>query len=419
MCGRGVVITVVAIWALTTWLGGLARAADGDLDPTFNADGKLTTSFAEGEANARSVAIQPDGKIVVAGAVGSDFGLARYETDGSLDATFDGDGRVVTDLSGGLDAARGVAVQADGKIVAVGVVDQLGPDPTFGLVRYNDDGSLDPEFDDDGKVTTNFSGGEDTAAAVAIGSDGKIVVAGSKHGVAFAVARYTDLGSLDPTFGGDGRVTTTFHSLGIARGVAIQPNGKIVAVGTSASSGGFALARYRDDGSLDPRFGGDGKVLTYLADGYGGEAHSVALQSDGKVVIAGAGENDIFGPFAVARYTSRGRLDPTFSGDGIVTTDMGSEEQAADGVAIQGNGKIVAAGYADVPHEAGSSRGGFALARYRPGGALDASFGGDGKVRTRFRAGVALGICVALQGDGRIVAAGWVAGRFAVARYLN
>ena len=160
-------------------------------------------------------------------------------------------------------------------------------------------------------------------------------------------------------------------------------------------------------------------VLTYLANGYGGEARAVAIQPDGRIVVGGT-VNDIFGPFAVARYTSRGRLDPTFSGDGFVTTNMGSGEEAADGVAIQSDGKIVAAGYAGVPHEFGDTgTGGIAVARYRPNGTLDPRFGGDGKVRTHFSAGIALGICVAIQGNGRVVAAGWVGGRFALARYLS
>ena len=205
---------------------------------------------------------------------------------------------------------------------------------------------------------------------------------------------------------------------GAAYAVVIQPNGKIVAAGEGASADGFALVRYRVHGSLDPRFSGDGKKLTRFADGYGGGARAVALQPDGKIVAAGTGI-EIFGPFALARFTPRGRLDPTFSHDGRVTTDMGDGEESAEGVAIQANGKIVAVGYTGVPHEASDTgTGRFALARYRANGALDPLFGGDGKVRTSFSGSLTLGTCVAIQQNGRIVAAGWAGGRFALARYL-
>jgi uncharacterized delta-60 repeat protein len=412
--GRPVVLCVVLALSLAV----AARAAGGDLDPTFDADGKVTTRFAGG-AGGRSVAIQSDGMIVVAGEAAGRFGLARYDADGELDSTFGGDGKVTTDFTDGLDWANGVAIQADGKIVAVGHANFR----RFAIARYKTNGTLDTSFGGDGMVRTDFNAGTDIAHGVVIQDDGKIVVVGTADkgkGNAFALARYGTNGRLDRTFGGDGRVTTQFQGIaGTAYGVALQTNGKIVAVGEGTAGGGFALARYRVNGSLDPRFSGDGMKVTHFSGSYGGGARSVALQPDGKIVAAGTA-GDIFGPFALARYTARGRLDPTFGGDGRVTANVDQGEESAMGVAIQANGRIVAVGYSGVPHEVGDPGDGeFALVRVRANGALDSSFGGNGKVRTRFSIGLALALGVALQQDGAIVAAGWAGGRFGLARYLS
>ena len=297
---------------------------DGSLDPTFDLDGKVTSDFAGGNDRARAVVIQADGKIVVAGVAFSsaclpcngppsdNFGLARYNPDGSHDLTFGFGGRQVTDFDvAGPDEARGVAIQADGKIVAAGVaicdpcVLPVTPVPhDFALARYTADGSLDPSFDGDGKVKTDF-GGPDEANAVAIQREGEIVAAGSathdSGALLFALARYKGDGALDPTFDGDGKVTTMVASDDEARGVAIQRDGKIVAVGLACklciAGPDFGLARYNTDGSLDPIFGGgDGIVLT----DFGGfdHANAVALQMDGKIVAAGFSNAD----FALARY---------------------------------------------------------------------------------------------------------------------
>jgi uncharacterized delta-60 repeat protein len=415
---RHLVLAIVGVWALTAALAGIARAAGGDLDPSFDLDGKVKTSFAGGAA-AWSVAIQPNGMIVAAGGASGKFGLARYQTDGSLDTTFGGNGKITTDITAGDDVARGVAVQADGKIVAVGGANSL----RFAIARYNTDGTLDTTFGGDGTVLTNFSAKADIARGVAIQADGKIVAAGSASagiGSAFALARYNTDGTLDPTFGGDGKVTTQFQdTVGTAYGVAVQANGRIVAVGEGTAGGGFAIARYREDGSLDPTFSGDGMKMTRFSGSFGGGARAVAVQPNGKIVAAGTG-GDIFGPFALARYTHRGRLDTTFGEHGKVTANTGGGEESATGVAIQEDGKIVAAGYAGIPHEFGDpGTGGFRLVRLRGNGVLDMSFGGDGKVRTHFSGGLALALGVAIQQDGRIVAAGWAGGRFGLARYLG
>jgi uncharacterized delta-60 repeat protein len=187
------------------------------------------------------VAIQSNGKIVVAGYAGGDFALARYNPNGSLDPTFSGDGKQMTDF-GRFDGANGMAIQPDGRIVAAGFA--LNGD--FGLARYKPNGALDLTFSGDGKQTTDFGGGSDGASGVALQGDGKIVAVGrGGPGDDFALARYNPNGALDPTFSGDGMQTTDFGASGDgALGVALQGDGKIVAVGGGGPGGDFALARY-------------------------------------------------------------------------------------------------------------------------------------------------------------------------------
>ncbi|MER6352930.1 delta-60 repeat domain-containing protein, partial [Streptomyces sp. NPDC001634] len=313
---------------------------------------------------------------------------------GDLDPTFGTGGKVLTDF-GGTDFAT--AVQADGKIIAVGQSDGASAgDFDFALARYNTDGSLDPTFGTGGKVTTNFGGG-DGARAVAVQTDGKIVVAGfSNTGISnFAVARYNTDGSLDPTFNGTGAVTTDFGGEDLALGVALQADGKIVAVGFTSVFGSddFALARYNTDGSLDSTFGTGGKVITDFGTGGNDIANGVVVQTDGKIVAAGSSDTAGTNDFGLARYNTNGSLDNTFGTGGLVTTDFGGISDQAFGVALQTDGKIVAAGFSNA-----SNANDFALARYNTNGSLDSTFGTGGKVLTDF-GGIDEAFGVALQTD--------------------
>lgn len=258
----------------------------GSLDPTFDTDGKVTTDFAAGADLAYAVARQADGKIIAAGTAffGTyDFGLVRYNTNGSLDTTFDADGKVTTNFGTGADAANAVAVQPDGKIVAAGLVGLGNNVYNFALARYNTDGTLDTTFDTDGKVTTAIGSIDDRIYAIALQPNGKIVVAGFAYtgsSYDFALARYNTDGSLDATFGNGGKVTTPFGTgSDDAYAIALQPDGKIVAAGVATIAGSgfdFALARYNIDGSLDTTFDGDGKVTTAFTTGRD-EAFGVVL----------------------------------------------------------------------------------------------------------------------------------------------
>ncbi len=379
----------------------VAAVGSGDLDTSFGGDGTVTTSFGGDIGGVSALALQPDGKIVVAGSTlniccGADFALARYLPNGTLDPTFGGDGKVTTDFGGVNDWASALALQPDGKIVVAGRSDARGNEG-LALVRYLPDGTLDATFGSNGTLLTDF----ESATALALQPDGKIVVAGASGD--FALARYLPNGTLDTTFGSNGMVLTDFGGGSNDHGgaLALQSDGKIVVAGYSDASGStaFALARYLPNGTLDATFSGDGKVLTNFGSGSEAFAFDLALQSDGKIVVSGVSTAS-GADFALARYLPNGTLDATFGGDGKVTTDFGGNA-AAHVLALQPNGKIVVAGFSgagDTPD--------FALARYLPNGTLDATFGGDGKVTTDFgRYENATAIAIQPR-DGRLVVAG-------------
>src|SRR5262249_31918578 len=211
-------------------------------------------------------------------------------------ASFGSGGIVTTDFFGRLDRAFAVAVQADGKILAAGIAAKPGEQRNFALARYNSDGSLDPGFGSNGRVTTDFYGLLDNAYALAIQPDGKIVAAGSatipgSNTNEFALARYDADGTLDSTFGNGGKVATAVLALNDpALALALQSDGKIVAGGFALIAGlnyDFALVRYSGvDGTPDPGFGTGGVVLTDFAGG-DDEIKALAIQSDGKIIAGG------------------------------------------------------------------------------------------------------------------------------------
>jgi uncharacterized delta-60 repeat protein len=402
--------------------------APGDLDTTFGMGGIVTTSISTFD-NARGVAIQSDGKIVVAGYASDihfneSFAVVRYNADGSLDASFDGDGKVTTVIGAGYDEAHAVALQSDGKIVVAGL-SHINNHYSFAVVRYNADGSLDTSFDGDGKVTTAIGPGEDCAYGVALQSDGKIVVAGySENGSTnnFAVVRYNADGSLDTSFDGDGKVTTTVGSRSgyDSYSVALQSDGKIVVAGScySGDKECFGLVRYNTDGSLDTSFNGDGKVITGVGS-FGDYAYGMALQSDDKIVVVGDSYSSGTGDdVALVRYNADGSLDTSFDADGKVMTDLGSADDSGRSVALQSDGKIVVAARIRP-----GSYYAFALVRYNADGSLDVSFDGDGKVTTDLGSKNDYVYSAAVQSDDKIVVAGVSHGDtesdFGVVRYIG
>src|SRR5581483_9634764 len=276
------VIAVIIMLAPHAQRAAYAQAMDGALDPTFGSGGKVTTDFATSFDNGSAVAIQGNGKIVMVGANfdgigGADFAVARYNVDGSLDASFGTGGKVLTDFGRSYDQATAVAIQLDGKIVVVGRTQTGGSNDDFALARYNADGSLDATFGVGGKVHTDLGATFfERANAVVIQWDGKIIAAGETNSAGrlvdttdFALVRYNADGSIDTTFGGGGNAPATgvvITDFGDTNdqvfALAIQTDGKIVAVGSTtpvmsgAGTGAdFALARYNTDGSVDSTFG--------------------------------------------------------------------------------------------------------------------------------------------------------------------
>ena len=327
---------------------------DGTLDTSFNGTGKVTTDIGSSDEGAHSVAIQSDGKIVAAGYAivnGNKFALIRYNTNGTLDTSFNGIGIVTTDVGTTLTGANSVAIQSDGKIVAAGV-GGIGRFGAFAVVRYNTDGTLDTSLNGTGKIITSIGSIDDGASSVAIQSDGRIIAVGYSNNGSdydFAAVRYNTNGTLDTSFNGTGKVTTGILGGEVARSGALAPDGRIVAAGYSQVLGGnparFAVVRYNTDGTLDTSFNGTGKVTTPIGNIYA-EPRSVAVQSDGRIVAAGGTSlsNSDY-DFAVVRYNTDGSLDTSFNGTGKVTTPIGSLVDVASAVAIQSDGRIVAAGY--------------------------------------------------------------------------
>jgi len=398
-------------------------AAAGDLDTSFGTGGMVTTAIGTIGGYGEAVAIDDSGKIVVAGPSynGSDydydFAVVRYLSDGSLDSSFGTGGKVTTAI-GGDGSGYAVAIDGSGKIVVAGW-SHNGSNYDVAVVRYLSNGSLDLSFDGDGKVTTAIGSGDDRSYAVAIDDHGKIVVAGQSHNGSnddIAVVRYLSDGSLDTSFGTGGKVTTDIGSAAdYGYAVAIDNSGKIVVAGLShnRSNYDFAVVRYNSDGSLDLSFDSDGMVTTDI--GSDDEGYAVAIDDSGKIVVAGQSRNGSSEDFAVVRYLSDGSLDLSFDSDGKVTTAIGTGHDYGRAVAIDGSGKIVVAGFS------GSNRD-FAVVRYNSDGSLDLSFGTGGKVTTAIGSGNDYGRAVAIDDSGKIVVAGHSQNNdgnydFAVVRY--
>lgn len=398
--------------------------ANGSLDTTFNATGKVTTGFV-GTDEGRSLLLQPDGKLVLAGftsnGTNQDFALARYNANGSLDNTFGVAGKVTTDLGSTVDQVNDITVQFDGKIVATGSYSN-GGNNDFALARYTTNGSLDTDFDGDGIATFAIGSSHDFSRALLVQPDGQFVVGGGVR-----IGLYEDFGlvrfglhaagSLDTCFDDDGIVTTDFAARNDgAASIALQSDGKIVAVGGSdpgTNNSTFALARYNPNGSLDTSFGNSGKVLLDIGNGEDW-ARSTAIQSDGKIVVGGFSTSGSVSSFTLARFNSNGTVDTTFGNSGITITQVGTMTSAVSAIALQSDGKIVAVGFA----QTNTSGIGFAVARYNSNGSLDTGFATGGTAVNLIGGLDAVANAVVLQSDGKLVVGGMQTdSKFALARY--
>jgi uncharacterized delta-60 repeat protein len=407
-----------------------AHASPGDVDPSFALAGKAVNGLTQ-LSETLALGIQADGKIIAVGNMGNSqrsFLVTRYNVDGSLDTSFGNGGNVITSFSAGASSANAVAIQADGKIVVAGYAGDL-----FAIARYNPDGTLDSSFGSAGLITGRFETAHLTvvppassnfnqvlidqlntsqtttpapsavnvptvslASSVAIQSDGKIVIAGDSFALNpqardyaldcnFGIARYNSDGSLDETFGFSGIVLADFGSFDRAHALAIQSDGKIVVAGDSNSTGtgpySMIVARYNSDGTLDSMFGSGGKAIPVTGSF---EVSALALQPDAKIILAGTYSSayPAYADFALARYNSDGTLDATFGSGGTSVTDFAwtnsySHDNRAFALALQPDGKILLGGYSSST---------FALARYHMDGSSDASFGNGGIAITQVSA---------------------------------
>jgi len=322
---------------------------NGTLDSSFGKNGKVRTRFPLGSIGIWSGAgaLQEDDRIVVVGSqnkqdeTSSDFVVLRYTKNGARDSSFGVNGKVVTDVSdGGSDAPYAVAIYPGGRILAAGTLWISGnpSDADLELARYRPDGQLDGSFGDGGTAIVDL-GAYDSMQGLALQSDGKIVVVGDRgFDLTIFVARLMRYGSLDPSFDGDGIVTLDLGEWAHGYDVAVQPDGKIVIVGNSPR--GVVVARYLTNGTLDTAFGNNGVVQFPIGEGFE-HARAVALQPDGKIVVAGDLADRYF---FVARLMGDGTPDAAFGTNGRVTTDLGGFQDYCNDIAIQQDGAILAAG---------------------------------------------------------------------------
>jgi uncharacterized delta-60 repeat protein len=420
-------------WAVAVLLyAGYAAAQAGTLDPTFATGGIFTST--EVRSNAGGVAIQSDGKIVVAGGDVADnnFGaiLFRLTTSGALDTTF-GTGGVATVLN--TNAFFALALESDGKIVAAGSIGS-GNSNAVVVARFEANGQLDTSFGKDGVTTTTLIPIPfNCPGSLALLANGEILAAGGSPGV---MGRFTVSGQLDSTFGSGGVVNLTGPASSCPTRIAVQPSGEIlVASGYSEinpTASGGAISRYNSNGSLDSTFGSAGTAASVTS------AQAMTLLSDGKIVVAGAIGSSIGVPpavndtgFGIARYSSNGVVDATFGTGGVTIVDFGAAAPLAGpyAVAIQSTGDIVAGGAAAQGQEQASFNSAFGLTRVTSAGVLDTTFGSDGIVMTTIESGSEVFSQVfglAIQSDGKIVAAGstsvdlgFTESNANVARYLS
>jgi uncharacterized delta-60 repeat protein len=373
------------------------------LDPSFGASGLATAGLGRSADDLFAAAVQPDGKLVLAGVsqlaedtlaqFAGEMVVARLAANGAPDPTFGVAGVALVPV-GARAVAKAVAVQADGRIVVAGEAWFSLATTQPIVARLLADGSPDPSFGTGGVVVVAPLG---TAGAVAVAADGTIVVAGSgSDGTAatFLVARLTANGALDAGFAGDGVATTAIGAAASARAVALATGGGIVAAGYTGATADVAVARYLADGTLDTAFGGDGIVTTSASTSIE-EARAVAIDATGRVLIAGtAGQATPTDSGAIViRYEADGDLDPTFGGgDGIALVDVVNRADGFVGLHVRADGRIVAAG--------AHGNDGSEVVRFLADGTLDATFGTGGTADPALDFGSPEALAVA--GDGSI-----------------
>ncbi|MBK8449289.1 MAG: T9SS type A sorting domain-containing protein [Saprospiraceae bacterium] len=405
MSNRTIFLIQALTFSMCCVISIFTYSQDGSLDLSFDHDGKITTAIGNNNDLGNAVIIQLDGKIVIGGKSGSNAALVRYQTNGSLDNTF-GTGGILNNIGCFNFAGNSLTMQSDGKLL-VGGYCGIFPNFDFALTRFHSNGILDNTFGTNGTVITPVLNGGDQGMAVAIQSDGKILQGGYTDNGSnsdFALLRYLENGTLDSTFGNNGKVTTAVGIAGdIIRSIVVQSDGKIVVSGFSYTASSFSydfvLVRYNSNGSIDQNFGSAGVTTTAIINSTNDYGESMTIQVDGKIIVGGYSYT---GYLLLARYDIHGKLDNSFGNKGTVSTLFGCAYQNKYSIILQSDGKILIGGYSTLNSPASD----FSIARYKSNGTLDNSFGSNGIVRTPIGNGDDIATSIAIQPDGKIVLAG-------------
>ena len=449
------IVATIFVALLANVVTAIPVQTPGNFDPAFTKTNNL--AIGNGNDRARATALQVDGKILLAGqcvnTLNLDFCVARFNADGSLDTSFTGPGATAagkfmlpTGGSVGDNGATTIALQPDGKIIVAGGCFNGGANNDFCIARLHPNGSRDASFGGPGGAGNGFfplsiGAASDYAYAVALQPDGKIVLAGQCAGINnydFCAARLNSDGTFDTSFVGPGGNGNGKFTLPVgpkddaAYAIVLQPDGKIVLAGTCANAGDvneFCVARLNADGSLDIGFNGPGVAgngkFTFTVGGLGDAANSLLLQPDGNIVIAGYCAN-ASSDFCAARLLSgNGGFDTSFvgpagNGNGKFLVPIGTTSDIAQGAALQTDGKIVLAGKCALN---GFSY--FCLARLNGDGSLDSTFDGptgtgNGKIFVTIGSANDIATSLAVQPDGKIIVAGYCSNsgtdKFCIAR---
>jgi len=366
------------------------------LDTNFGDSGRVITDFGK-HSGAVGVKVQADSRIVIAGWTIANFAMARYSEHGDLDSSFGKNGLVTTDFNGNDDFCYALDIQSDGKILVAGSTRATGSETDFAIARYNTNGTLDKSFGTNGKSITDL-GGNDEISCIAFQSDGKIIVGATKYNNLysegdFALGRYDKSGKPDSSFGVNGFAVLNIGGYDIARSIAIQKDDKIILAGGNGDD--FALIRYESNGVVDSSFGTNGIATTDL--GAVDYASSVLIASDGKILAGGvANVSGDIPKVALAKYDLDGTPENSFGVNGKTILNL-SNFWGPPVIKLDASEKIILLSQTHDLH--------FGLARLSGNGSIDNTFGENGTVVTELPGGSAP-YGLALQQDGKIVATG-------------
>lgn len=378
-------------------------------DTSFGNEGIVLHTISAPTNYTESVAVQSDGKILIAGSAGEEsdlkMAISRFNEDGSLDFDFGDNGNLLFNVGTGKSFIMDVKVQPDGKIVLAGYTWEINSGD-FIVIRLNEDGSFDDTFGENGIIIVE-DGSNEVAATMELLDDGRILIAGYSDDN-FAMAMVNPDGSMDESFGNYGWVVTPFGTLwSYGRGIGIQEDGKIVLGGMVMNPGNYyemGVVRYETDGSIDMSFGENGRLVFGIGTS-NDFLERVRIQEDGKILLGGhtySGTNPLKYDMAAVRLNTDGSFDDSFGENGISTAKVVSQENYVSDMLIQDDGKIILAGNtreSNLYYDA-------AMVRFNTDGTLDSSFGEEGKILFDIDGNVDEGTALALQEDGKIILGG-------------